>query len=170
MAFFAIWWTWLNFTWFTSAYDNDDGIARLLTIFQILGSLVLAAGIVRFFNDDALLIIGRLRHHANSPGHPMAQGLAERPRTCAHGASIRSRNRVGPDRLDRFLLRAVRRLRPDVPGVGSVRIRGTDLVGEAGHDAVAPASHRGAVLVVLHHRSGRDDPFDHHRDSGRRGR
>ena len=57
MAFFAIWWTWLNFTWFTSAYDNDDGIARLLTIFQILGSLVLAAGIVRFFNDDALLII-----------------------------------------------------------------------------------------------------------------
>ncbi|WP_254922729.1 low temperature requirement protein A [Rhodococcus sp. OK302] len=57
MAFFAIWWTWLNFTWFASAFDNDDGIARLLTIFQILGSLVLAAGIVRFFDDDALLII-----------------------------------------------------------------------------------------------------------------
>lgn len=57
MAFFAIWWTWLNFTWFGSAYDNDDGIARLLTIFQILGSLVLAAGVLRFFDDDALLII-----------------------------------------------------------------------------------------------------------------
>lgn len=57
MAFFAIWWTWLNFTWFASAFDNDDGIARLLTIFQILGSLVLAAGIARFFDNDALLII-----------------------------------------------------------------------------------------------------------------
>ena len=24
LAFFAIWWAWLNFTWFGSAYDNDD--------------------------------------------------------------------------------------------------------------------------------------------------
>lgn len=23
-VFFAIWWAWANFTWFASAYDNDD--------------------------------------------------------------------------------------------------------------------------------------------------
>ena len=45
MAFFAIWWAWLNFTWFASAYDNDDVAYRLLTILQIVGVLTLAAGI-----------------------------------------------------------------------------------------------------------------------------
>ncbi|MGC0366301.1 low temperature requirement protein LtrA [Rhodococcus sp. 27YEA15] len=55
MAFFAIWWTWLNFTWFNSAYDNDDGITRLLTLVQIIGVLVMAAGIERFFEGDLLL-------------------------------------------------------------------------------------------------------------------
>ncbi len=24
MVFFAIWWAWMNFTWFASAYDTDD--------------------------------------------------------------------------------------------------------------------------------------------------
>ena len=24
LVFFAIWWAWMNFTWFASAYDNDD--------------------------------------------------------------------------------------------------------------------------------------------------
>ncbi len=45
MAFFAITWAWLTFTWFGSAYDNDDVVYRLLTILQIVGVLVLAAGI-----------------------------------------------------------------------------------------------------------------------------
>ena len=55
MAFFAIWWAWLNFAWFNSAYDPDDTIHRLLTLLQILGSLVLAAGIPRFFEADFTL-------------------------------------------------------------------------------------------------------------------
>ena len=46
MAFFAIWWAWLNFSWFSSAYDNDDVGFRLLTILQIIGVLTLAGGIV----------------------------------------------------------------------------------------------------------------------------
>ncbi|SDU97179.1 Low temperature requirement protein LtrA [Microlunatus sagamiharensis] len=46
MAFFAIWWAWLNFSWFSSAYDNDDVGYRLLTILQIVGVLTLAAGIM----------------------------------------------------------------------------------------------------------------------------
>lgn len=45
MAFFSIWWAWLNFSWFSSAYDNDDVGFRLLTILQIVGVLTLAAGI-----------------------------------------------------------------------------------------------------------------------------
>ena len=45
MGFFAIWWAWLNFTWFGSAYDNDDLGYRLLTIVQIVGVLILAAGV-----------------------------------------------------------------------------------------------------------------------------
>jgi low temperature requirement protein LtrA len=42
---FAIWWAWMNFTWFASAYDNDDALHRLLTMLQMAGVLVLAAGV-----------------------------------------------------------------------------------------------------------------------------
>ena len=43
--FFAIWWAWVNFTWFASAYDVDDLLYRLLTFVQIIGVLILAAGV-----------------------------------------------------------------------------------------------------------------------------
>ena len=52
VAFFAIWWAWLNFAWFNSAYDPDDVTHRLLTLLQVFGSLVLAAGIPRIFEGD----------------------------------------------------------------------------------------------------------------------
>ena len=55
VSFFAIWWAWLNFAWFSSAYDPDDATHRVLTLMQILGSLVLAAGIPRFFEQDFTL-------------------------------------------------------------------------------------------------------------------
>ncbi|MDQ1634212.1 MAG: hypothetical protein QOJ32_1021, partial [Frankiaceae bacterium] len=45
MVFFAIWWAWMNFTWFASAYDTDDVPYRLLTLVQMGGVLVLAAGV-----------------------------------------------------------------------------------------------------------------------------
>jgi low temperature requirement protein LtrA len=45
MVFFAIWWAWINFTWFASAYDADDVSYRLLTLVQMAGVLVLAAGV-----------------------------------------------------------------------------------------------------------------------------
>lgn len=44
MVFFAIWWAWMNFTWFASAFDTDDWLYRVLTIVQMAGVLVLAAG------------------------------------------------------------------------------------------------------------------------------
>ncbi|MDX6277306.1 MAG: hypothetical protein QOJ72_1434 [Nocardioidaceae bacterium] len=52
IAFFAIWWAWMNFAWFNSAYDNDDVISRVLTLLQVFGSLVVAAGIPNMFEED----------------------------------------------------------------------------------------------------------------------
>ena len=52
MVFFAIWWAWMNFTWFASAYDTDDVPYRLLTMLQMGGVLVLAAGVPAAFVDQ----------------------------------------------------------------------------------------------------------------------
>jgi len=49
LVFFAIWWAWVNFTWFASAYDVDDVPYRVATLVQIAGVLVLAAGVPRAF-------------------------------------------------------------------------------------------------------------------------
>lgn len=57
MQFFAIWWAWMNFTWFASAYDNDDVLYRVVTLVQIAGVLVLAAGISRAFEDHDYLVV-----------------------------------------------------------------------------------------------------------------
>jgi low temperature requirement protein LtrA len=55
VSFFAIFWAWLNFVWFNSAYDPDDVVNRLLTLLQIFGSLVLAAGVPHIFEEDFTL-------------------------------------------------------------------------------------------------------------------
>jgi low temperature requirement protein LtrA len=44
-VFFGIWWAWMNFTWFASAFDCDDAPYRLLTMIQMGGVLLLAAGV-----------------------------------------------------------------------------------------------------------------------------
>ncbi|GLW50155.1 membrane protein [Streptomyces sp. NBRC 14336] len=57
MVFFAIWWAWMNFTWFASAYDNDDVLYRIVTLVQIAGVLVLAAGISKAFDEHDFLAV-----------------------------------------------------------------------------------------------------------------
>ncbi|WTA04829.1 low temperature requirement protein A [Streptomyces phaeochromogenes] len=57
MVFFAIWWAWMNFTWFASAYDNDDVLYRIVTLVQIAGVLVLAAGVSQAFEDHDFLLV-----------------------------------------------------------------------------------------------------------------
>ena len=52
MIFFAIWWAWMNFSWFASAYDTDDVLYRLLTLVQMAGVLVLAAGVPAAFEHQ----------------------------------------------------------------------------------------------------------------------
>jgi low temperature requirement protein LtrA len=61
-VFFAIWWAWMNFTWFASSYDTDDVPYRLLTMVQMAGVLVLAAGVPRAFgeNDFRAVTLGYL--------------------------------------------------------------------------------------------------------------
>ena len=60
LVFFAIWWAWMNFTWFASAYDSDDVPYRLLTLLQIAGVLLLAAGVPAAFEarDFAVVTAG----------------------------------------------------------------------------------------------------------------
>ncbi|GEB60765.1 low temperature requirement protein A [Streptomyces gardneri] len=82
MVFFAIWWAWMNFTWFASAYDNDDVLYRVVTLVQIAGVLVLAAGVSRAFQEHDFLVVYigyavmrlalafqwlRAAHHATDP-------------------------------------------------------------------------------------------------------
>ena len=57
LVFFAIWWAWMNFTWFASAYDTDDVVYRLVTLVQIGGVLVLAAGVPRAMDDREFGIV-----------------------------------------------------------------------------------------------------------------
>lgn len=46
---FGIWWAWMNFTWFASAYDCDDVPYRLAVFLQITGALIFAAGVRQLF-------------------------------------------------------------------------------------------------------------------------
>src|SRR3954452_22040297 len=57
MAFFAVWWAWMNYTWFASAHDSDDVAHRLLTLVQMVGVLVLAAGITQAVEHDSWGIV-----------------------------------------------------------------------------------------------------------------
>ena len=59
-VFFAIWWAWMNFTWFASAFDCDDAFYRVLTMVQMAGVLVLAAGVAPAFesSDWSTAVVG----------------------------------------------------------------------------------------------------------------
>ncbi|MEU5209545.1 low temperature requirement protein A [Streptomyces sp. NPDC020742] len=57
MLFFAVWWAWMNFSWFASAYDTDDWLYRAVTLLQIAGALILAAGVPRAFTDSDFTLI-----------------------------------------------------------------------------------------------------------------
>lgn len=58
--FTAIWWAWMNFTWFASAFDNDDPVYRFLLMVIMAGELVFAGTAAHIFDtlDIGLGIIG----------------------------------------------------------------------------------------------------------------
>ncbi len=55
--FFAIWWAWMNFTWFATSFGTDDWLYRVLTFVQMAGVLVLAAGIEPAFVDHEFTLV-----------------------------------------------------------------------------------------------------------------
>lgn len=60
MVFFAVWWAWMNFTWFATSFDTDDWLYRVTTIVQMGGVLVFAAGIPAAFEhgDFTVPVLG----------------------------------------------------------------------------------------------------------------
>jgi low temperature requirement protein LtrA len=59
-VFFAIWWCWVNFTWFASAYDTDDVVYRVFVFITMVGALIIAAGVGPAFEgrDYTIIVIG----------------------------------------------------------------------------------------------------------------
>ena len=47
--FLAIWWVWMNFSWFASAFDNDDPLYRLTVLLIMVGALIFAGCIGNIF-------------------------------------------------------------------------------------------------------------------------
>ena len=60
LVFFAIWWAWMNFTWFASAYDTDDVAYRVAVLVQVAGVLILAAGESRALSSEnfGVMVVG----------------------------------------------------------------------------------------------------------------
>ena len=146
----------MNFTWFASAYDTDDVPYRLLTLLQIVGVLILAAGIPRMFDerDGGVVTLGYLvmRVGLVSQWLRAAAGHPEGRRTCRRYAAGISVCMVG------WLLLllvpvapAGRRVRGDDRG----RAVGADLGRADGRHAVAPRPHRRALRAVHPDRAGR---------------
>ena len=64
-SMFAVCWCWIGYSWFASGYDTDDWGVRLLTLLQMLGVMVMAAGMPRLFHglpeghlDNGVLVAG----------------------------------------------------------------------------------------------------------------
>lgn len=57
-SFFTVWWSWMNFTWFSSAYDTDDIGYRLASMAQMVGVLIMAAGLAQDGTDPQTGTLG----------------------------------------------------------------------------------------------------------------
>lgn len=55
LIFLPMWWAWMNYTWFSSAFDSNTTAFRVLSMLQMFGALLLAAGMTDFFNGDGRL-------------------------------------------------------------------------------------------------------------------
>ena len=74
-VFFGIWWAWVNFTWFATSFATDDWLYRVLTIVQMSGVLVLAAGIEKVFTERDFTVVVL--------GYVVMRAATERPSRCA---------------------------------------------------------------------------------------
>ena len=125
MVFFAIWWAWMNFTWFASAYDCDDVPYRLAVFVQITGALILAAGVP----DDVRDARAQPRHHrrlcrdAAGGRRTVAAGGGRGPTTPHHGISLCAGYHAPPGGLGRDAARSLA-LAAGIPRVLRTRASG----------------------------------------------
>jgi low temperature requirement protein LtrA len=86
-VFFGIWWAWMAFSWFASAYDTEDVAYRLVVFVQMTGALIFAAGIPRAFNelDFGVAVLGYVVMRLGQVAHwlRVAAAAEGRARTCA---------------------------------------------------------------------------------------
>lgn len=54
LLFIPIWWAWMSYTWFATAFSHDDAINRILTFLQMAGILAVAAAIPRAEDGELL--------------------------------------------------------------------------------------------------------------------
>ncbi len=169
VVFFTIWWPWLNFTWFASAYDTDDVAYRLLVFVQIAGVLIVAAGVPRIFADldFRIAVIGYvlmrlslvalwLRAAREDPdGRPVALHFAAGIGLVQILWIVRLVIDGGPAGI--VLLFAFGAIELRDPGLG--RALGTAYT-------LASGAHRRALRAVHDHRSGRMHPRRDDRDPG----
>ena len=98
-AMFAICWAWVNFSWFASAYDNDDWVFRVVTMLQMAGVLILALGLPRMFAsidharplDNAVMVLGYVIMRASMVFQWLRaawQDPRQRPSCLAYAATI----------------------------------------------------------------------------------
>ena len=160
LVFFAIWWAWMNFTWFASAYDNDDVVYRLLIARADRGRARSSPPASRARSTSAtstIVVLGYvvMRVGARSPHGCAPRASIRRPRTTA------LRYAVGDRRLQvawvgllgcclswpvwAFVVLVRRRAR----GAGVGRARGTT--------PWHPRPHRRALRPVHLHRARRVD-------------
>jgi low temperature requirement protein LtrA len=57
MIFTAIWWAWNQYTWFASSFDNNSVKFRIFTLVQMIGALIIAAGVKLAFEGNFSIII-----------------------------------------------------------------------------------------------------------------
>ena len=102
VVFFTIWWPWMNFTWFASAYDTDDVPYRLLTFVQIAGVLVVDAPACRAPSTFGLPASGRrLRRSCASRWSRSGCGRRRTKRDAASRCGSRSASPYRPGAVDR---------------------------------------------------------------------
>lgn len=88
---FAIWWAWMNFTWFASAYDTDDWIYRVMTMLQMVGVIILAMGIPPVFAsiehgghvDNVVMVAGYVVMRIALVGQWLRAAVQDPPRRTA---------------------------------------------------------------------------------------
>ena len=145
----------MNFTWFASAYDTDDVAYRLAVFVQIVGVLILAAGVPRrsTHQDFAIVTLGYVVMRVGA-GRAVA---ARRARDPEHAPRLRYAAGIVAARSAGSRCSCARRrsVAARVPRAVAAELAVPVWAERAGVDDLAPAPHRRALRPVHDHRARR---------------